>query len=158
MNKISSIDYCRNFVRKENYNLYLLHFFVSRKYREKIIPLMALHTELLTIPQKASDPTMRLIRLQWWRDEIKKMQGGKTHADSPILDLLSQNLDYEDYLNRFDSSLRGEDIDIEEALYTLFGNILKNEKEKNKLSKKLFIHDNLPEHTKFRALRLWLGV
>lgn len=101
---------------------------------------------------------MRLIRLQWWRDEIENMQDDKAHADSPILDTLPKTLNYEDYLNRFDSSLRGENIDIEEALYALFGNVLEDEKDRDKLSKKLFTHDNLPEHTKFRAIRLWLGV
>jgi phytoene/squalene synthetase len=160
MNKISSEEFCRNFVRRENYNLYLLQFFAPRTKRHGIIAMMALHTELLQIPQKAADPTMRLIRLQWWRDEIEKMQNKKPHADSPILDEL-QNVKaifFEKYLNIFDEFCRGEAVDLDEPLYGLFGKIINDEKATNRCSKKLFTHDNLPPETKFRAIRLWLGI
>jgi len=95
-----------------------------------------------------------LIRLQWWRDEIVK----DNHADSPILNLLPK-LNYDDYLNRFEQSLRGEQVDIDEAFYALMTSIIKNEKAKNRFSKKLILHDKLQEQeSKFHALRLWLGV
>jgi hypothetical protein len=145
MNKISSEEFCRNFVRRENYNLYLA--------------MMALHTELLQIPQKATDPTMRLIRLQWWRDEIEKLTHNKPHADSPILDEIKHiNLNIsKDYLDVFDNFCRGNAVDINEPLYDLFGKIIQSEKDINRFSKKLFAHDNLPPETKFRAARLWLS-
>lgn len=160
MNKISSEEFCRNFVRTENYNLYLLSFFAPRDKRRAIITIMALHTELLQIPQKANDPTMRLIRLQWWRDEIEKMQNKKPHADSPILDELQnvKTISFENYLNIFDEFCRGNAVDIDEPLYDFFGKIIDNETATNRFSKKLFTHDNLPPETKFRAIRLWLGV
>jgi hypothetical protein len=52
--------------------------------------------------------------------------------------------------------MRGEDADIDEALYLLFGMLL-NEEETNKFSKKLTLHDELDEKTPYRALRLWIG-
>lgn len=160
MNKISSKEFCRNFVRTENYDLYLLHFFAPRDKRRGILCLTALHTELFHIPQKANDPTMRLIRLQWWRDEIKKIINGTPHADSPILDELQniKRISFEKYLDVFDDFYRGNAVDIDEPLYDLFGKIIDNEKATNRFSKKLFTHDNLPPDTKFRAIRLWLGI
>ncbi len=163
MNKISSKEFCRTYVRVQNYNLYLLHFFAPRQNRAGIITLMALHTELFHIPQKADGPTMRLIRLQWWRDEIQKIQNNQPHAVSPILDELKKidgidNISFETYFNAFDDYCRGTAVDINEPLYALFGYIIKNKQSIDKFSKKLFLHDNMADNTKFRALRLWLGV
>ncbi len=160
MNKITSEEFCKKFVRAENYNLYLLHFFAPRAKRRGIITVMALHTELLQIPQKATDPTMRLIRLQWWRDEIDKISTNTPHSDSPILEELKniKTISFENYLNVFDDFCRGNAVDLDEPLYDLFGAIIKDKKDINKFSKKLFTHDNLPPQAKFRAIRLWLGI
>jgi len=154
MQKISSEQYVRNFVRDSDYNLYLLHFFAPRRERAYTLALMALHCELRDIPKKATDPTMMLIRLQWWRDEIDK---GDNHADSPILNELPK-LDYDGYFNRIDQSMRGQDVDIEELFYALLTSVIKNKKQRDKFTKKLMHHDQLDDTQKFRALRLWLGV
>lgn len=139
----------------------MLHFFVPRLKRAAVLSVMALHTELHFIPQKAPDATMRLIRLQWWRDEIEKIKNKQNHADSSILDEISstiQNFDgFGEYLNRFDKNIRGEAADIEEALYKIFGDIINNEKHIERFSKKLALHDELEENTAFRPFRLWLG-
>jgi hypothetical protein len=122
---------------------------------------MTLHTELRSIPQKVQDPMMRLIRLQWWRDEIEKMKNGCPYSESPVLEELFQCqsfLGFDNYFNRFDQSLRGQESDIDEIFYTLMTSVIQDEKSKNHFVKKLMHHDQLNEHTSFRALRLWLGV
>ncbi len=174
----SNEQYLRNYVRNTDYNLYLLHFFAPRPHRLKILALMGLHCELRSIPQKVQDPMMMLIRLQWWRDEIEKMINNEMHVDSPILNTLSSsdlfrgssqrkkdspnkswNDDlFEDYLNRFDQSMRGEKVDIDEAFYTLMTNIIDNEAAKKRFIKKLMHHDDLEDKKPFRATRLWLGI
>ena len=144
-----------------DYNLYLLHFFAPRQCRQSILSVMASHCELRAIPKKVQDPTLMMIRLQWWRDEIEKMQSDQPFASSPILEGLSKinkTLAFEDYLERFETSFRGEDCDIEEALYHIFGQIIDNEKANNRFSKILSHHDTMGETTRFRALRLWLGI
>jgi hypothetical protein len=180
MNKISSHDFCRDFVRNENYNLYLLHFFAPRNKRNAILAIMALHTELRFIPQKVQDVTLRLIRLQWWRDEIQKIYDDQPHANSPILDELANSFFgltkesnqneqdplikskgdalIKDYLTRFTQSFQGHDADIDESLYALFGHVINDPRANNHFSKKLFLYDNLPDHTIFRAFRLWIGI
>lgn len=162
MNKISSHDFCRDYVRKENYNLYLLNFFAPRDKRQNILAIMALHTELKLIPQKTLDPTLRLIRLQWWHNEIQKISNGQPCSNSPILDELKQlhipNQGFDNYWARFTQSFQGQDSDIDESLYALFGHVINDKRANNRFSKKLFLHDNLPGDTIFRAFRLWIGV
>lgn len=178
MQKISSEQYLRNFVREVDYNLYLLHFFVPRHYRLPILALMGLHCELRTIPKKVQDPMLMLIRLQWWRDEIDKIANGEAYADSPILTVMSscdliagsQKLGkdplvksqsdslFHDYLNRVDESMRGNQADIDEAFYTLMTNAIDNDKARQRFIKKLMHHDELEDKKAFRALRLWSGI
>lgn len=160
MKKISSQDYCRNFVREEDYNLYLLHFFVPRQKRQSILAVMALHTELNSIPKKVQDPMMRIIRLKWWHDEIKKIMKDKPHSDSPILDEITsccdKDISWDEYFKRFEQSMRGEQSDIGEALYDIFGKIIGDKKVVHKFSKRLARHDEMDDDVLFRALRLWL--
>jgi len=159
MNKISSQDYCKNFVRENNYNLYLLHFFVPRVNRRNILALMALHTELRMIPKKVHDPMMRIIRLKWWEDEIEKIQNKKPYSDSPILQELALNtIEWEEYFIRLDQSLRGEDSDVDEYFYKIMFSTLPNQHSQKKFTKKLVLHDQLSDNTGFRAVRLWLGI
>jgi phytoene/squalene synthetase len=165
MLKTKPYFYCRDYVRGENYNLYLLHFFAPCENRFDILALMALHTELHAIPQKVIDPMMRVIRLKWWMDEIDKIQAGKPYADSPVLEALSKTLtahkiNFDDYFDRFGQSLRGEQSDIDEAFYGLLTSVIHDEKSKSrsKFIKKLMHHDRLEDTKLFRALRMWLGV
>jgi len=160
MQKIASPDSLRNFVRSAHYNLYLLHFFAPRACRQDLVTLMALHTELRQIPQRATDPMMRLIRLTWWQDEIKKIQNGTAHADSPILEAMTHLCpmpDFSAYFSRFDQSLRGEDADIDEVFYNMMTSVIPQPKAKERFIKKLMLHDQMDEDVPFRALRLWLG-
>lgn len=161
MNKISSHVFCRHYVRDNGYGLYLIHFFAPRKKRRALLSIMALHTELRLIPQKVHDPMMRLIRLKWWHDEIGNIKNSRHFSDSPILTEINQNIknyiEFDDYLNRFEKSLRGETADIDESLYKIFANIIDDKKQIEIFSNKLMLNDTLDEKTKLRALRLWLG-
>lgn len=152
MQKISSEHYIRKFVRDTDHNLYLLHFFAPRHTRQDILALMALHCELRLIPQKVQDPTMMLIRLQWWQDEIDK----DDQSTSPILCNLPK-LNYKHYFNRVEKSLRGDNIDVDESFYKLMSSVIENKGKQNQFIKKIILHDELNENTKFRAFRLWLG-
>jgi hypothetical protein len=92
MNKISSADYCKNFVREARYDLYLLHFFIERRIRRRALSLMALHCELLSIPRKAIDPHMISLRLSWWYDQIIGIINGEKKPNGPILEELHLSL------------------------------------------------------------------
>ena len=161
MQKISSQEYVRNFVREHNYNLYLLHFFAPRTNRRQILALMGLHTELRIIPTKVHDPMMRIIRLKWWEEELEKIKYNQSYAVSPILNELAtieNRHEFSEYFIRLDKSLRGEDADIDESFYKILYDVIANERAKNRFIKKLMHHDQLKGKNAFRALRLWLGI
>ena len=161
MNKISTQDYCRNFVRDTDYNLYLLNFFAPRDKRPFVLTIMALHCELRLIPKKVHDPMLMQIRLQWWRDEIDKIKNGDGYAPSPILDELrgiSPLPDMDQYFNNFTELFAGKDADIDSDLYELFAVIIDDKQASEKFSKILMRHDVLQDKKIFRALRLWLNV
>lgn len=166
MNKISSPEYCRNFVRSKNYDLYLLHFFLPRDRRPLAIALMALHCELLFIPQKANDPMMKLIRLKWWHDEVMRLfEEQDSNRPSPILEMLAaQQLHRDDgfrqclssYFQSFQDFINGQESDTTAALYDLLCYLISNPKTKNRFIALLQYHDDMDEGVKLRAMRLWL--
>ena len=159
MNKISSADYVRNFSRDNDYNLYLVHFFMPIDVRYDALALMALHAELKTIPVKARDPSMIVIRLKWWYDNAIGIFDGQNHADSPVLDQLQSVIkkhdltkhDFETYFNAFTDQTADQDAE----LYVLLDKLINNKKDKKRFSKILQHHDRLAPDVPFRALRLW---
>lgn len=159
-------SYCRDLIRKQDYNRYLLSFFVPRGNRDSLIALLALNVELEAIPTKTTEAPAAFIRLQWWSDQIDLIYKNKDHSPSPILDQLktviqtydiSQKL-FEDLLNCYDEILRGTPRDPDDDLYALCGSILTNKKDKDRFSKILQHHDQLDDSVPFRAIRLWLGI
>ena len=96
---------------------------------------------------------MRLIRRQWWRDEIEKIMDCKPHAQSPILEELRlhdlSDADLESYLSAVDTD------QMEEAFYNL---LIKVSDYNPRLIKKISLHKKMSGDTGMRALRLWLGI
>lgn len=161
-----SIDYCRNFLRDHDYNKYLLTFFAPRAVRNDVIAIFALNAELESIPTKIKDPNIAFIRLKWWEDQIDAVYQGQDHASSPVMAALRYTIqnhdipqsDFEPLIACYDEILRGTPRDPDDSVYALCAKTLRADKEKIKFSKVLQHHDNLPDHVRFRALRLWLGV
>lgn len=159
-------EYCRNYVRETDYHRYLLSFFVPRRIRGDALAILAFNAELQSIPARIHDPVAGLIRLQWWRDEIGKIYAGTPHAASPVLSAMATTIQAhniphtlcESLCACYEDILRGVSRDPDDALYALYGSLSMTEKEKNRFSKRLHLHDIMDDHTPFRALRLWLGV
>ena len=162
MNKISSQNYCRDVVREHDYNRYLLHFFVPRHVRRATLAMLALNHEWQSITAKSQDPTLRLIRLQWWRDEIEKIYDETPYASGPVLDevyacnhLIKKEL-LLDIIHRYQQATQGQQADIEESLYNAITGTIPNDQHIQRFSKVLQKHDTLEPQAPFRALRLWL--
>ena len=159
-------DYCTTLVRDRDYHRYLLTFFAPRIVRRDMCAIMAFHVELQTIPSKTIEPMAALIRLKWWEDQIAFLYDNAPHSPSPILDDLKTTIQthaipkalFDNVFSVYDLILRGTASDPDDALYALCGALITDQKSKDYFSKKLYLHDTLPETTKFRALRLWLGV
>lgn len=160
-------NYCRDLVRNNNYNRYLLSFFAPRALRKDIIAVFALHTELESIPAKITDPAAALIRLQWWRDSLDLVYTQKPLPHSPVLAEIARTVkqhpqiphtDFEKLFDCFESILRGTPSDPDQYMYDICGKIITNTKALDRFSKALHHHDCMDEHIRFRALRLWLGI
>lgn len=83
----SSFEYCRKIVRDSDYDRYLISLFGSRS--EALWALFAFHYEIAKTRFVVSEPTLGLIRLQWWRDEIAKIYSGQVYAAGEVLNALA---------------------------------------------------------------------
>jgi hypothetical protein len=153
MDKIASHEYCRNFVRQQDYHLYLLHFFAPKKKRRTILGLMALHCELKLIPLKTVEPHMRYIRLQWWQDEIEKIMDNAPTAESPILQEITLCKKSRQSINHYFDSFETDAH--EDRLFEVFYDVLDHDES---FFKKVAHHRKLGATPQLRALRLWLGI
>ena len=69
--------YCLDQVRRFDRDRYLAALFAPAEPRADLFALYAFNLELAKIREVVREPMMGLIRLQWWRDCIGEIYGGK---------------------------------------------------------------------------------
>jgi phytoene synthase len=69
--------YCLEQVRRFDRDRYLAALFARSGPRADLLALYAFNLELAKIREVVREPMMGLIRLQWWRDCIAEIHGGK---------------------------------------------------------------------------------
>ncbi len=105
-----------NFLKVNDPDRYLLLLFISdRSARNSCAALDMLNVEIARLRDTIETPHMGFIRLQWWRDEIKKIYAGEKYAPHPIVETLANILPnlpvtFED----MDALISGRDADFEE--------------------------------------------
>ncbi len=82
-----ALAYCADLVRRGNYPAFLLALSVPGKNRAPYLVLFALLQELLELPQKVSNDTLRTIRLKWWHDAVMDVLQGKEFQQPVLLAL-----------------------------------------------------------------------
>jgi phytoene/squalene synthetase len=70
------MSYCAELVRKYDRDRFLLGMTAPARHREALWALFAFNHEIAKTREVVSEPTLGLIRLQWWRDAIEKLYGG----------------------------------------------------------------------------------
>lgn len=83
----SHYEFCRKTVQGYDPDGYLLSLF-SRE-PAALWALFAFHGEIAKTRHVVSEPTLGLIRLQWWRDEIEKIYAGEAYAAGEVLQALA---------------------------------------------------------------------
>jgi len=73
----SDAAYCLEQVRRFDRDRYLAALFARSGTRADLLALYAFNLELAKIREVVREPMMGLIRLQWWRDCIAEIHGGK---------------------------------------------------------------------------------
>ncbi|KAG8907608.1 hypothetical protein FRB99_003303 [Tulasnella sp. 403] len=66
--------YCRNLVRKHDYDSLLCSYFYPRRTQPAYFALKAFNVELAMVRESVSKPTIGQMRMQFWRDAIKAIQ------------------------------------------------------------------------------------
>ena len=104
------------FVKSNDPDRYLLSLFIS-KYdaREAVLAADMLNIEIARLRDIIETPHMGFIRLQWWRDEIKKIYANQKYAPHPVLEKLSRIIqNHRIPFELFDNLLSARDADFEE--------------------------------------------
>lgn len=70
------MSYCVELVRKYDRDRFLLGMTASAPRREALWALFAFNHEVAKTREVVSEPTLGLIRLQWWRDAIEQLHAG----------------------------------------------------------------------------------
>ena len=84
-------DAITDLVRRHDPDRFLTALFAPADRRDALLTLYALNHELARAREVASDPTLALIRLQWWREVIEGER--KRHAvATPLSDAIAQGL------------------------------------------------------------------
>lgn len=116
--------YIRDLVRTRHYPHYILSFFAPRGRRDAVLTVFALDCELAAIPHLTTEPTMRLIRRQWWRDSLDNTATGQ----SPIIDTAKSHDIPSPLLHALiDAHGDENDIHVDHALDNAFKHILGND-------------------------------
>ncbi|CAE6415257.1 unnamed protein product [Rhizoctonia solani] len=107
--------YCRELVRKHDYEAYLCSYFYPRAAQPGYFALRALNVELAMIRETVSRPIIGKMRMQFWRDAIKSITSNKPvkHPIAIALHEASQMAKLPPYYLKRMVDARDEDLDRE---------------------------------------------
>lgn len=81
-----AMRYCSDLVRARDEDRWFAAQYARGDDTRRLVALYAFHCELRRIPAAVSEPAMGEIRLQWQRDALAQLRGGKTTRDHPVLE------------------------------------------------------------------------
>jgi phytoene synthase len=73
----TQLSSCERLVRKEDFDRYLAALFAPVTVRPHLLALYACNYEVAKTAESVSQPTLGLIRLQWWRDAVGEIYAGR---------------------------------------------------------------------------------
>lgn len=83
-------EFCRQTVQNEAPDLYVIAMMAKKPAQTAALwSVFAFAHEIVKTPYMVSEPTLGLIRLQWWRDELDKLYAGQPVAAGEILRALT---------------------------------------------------------------------
>jgi len=75
---------CETLVRNADYDRYLSALFVPADKRAHLFALFAFNYEVAKTAESVSQPLMGQIRLQWWRDALDEIDGGRVRQHEAV--------------------------------------------------------------------------
>lgn len=164
----ADLEYCRRKFADRDYYHYLISLFMPADKQPGLWTLGAFKDAIESIPSSVSEPTLGLMRLTWWRDQIELIREGKVTQGQPVLSALNQYCRTENeylvsFINEHEVLVENSEIDFISKIYTkLIEKILGQDypkyfKLENKLTALLRSHhgSRWEGNPPFLALRLW---
>lgn len=107
-------EYCRELVKKHDFENYLGNLLVPKQYQSAFFAIRAFNIEIATIKDSThSNPHSGRIRFQWWRDIIDNIYSGKNLArveQQPVAKALIQHIKENNLTKRwFDRTLEARE-------------------------------------------------
>lgn len=88
----SSLEYCRVQIAQYDRDRYLVSLFADSSKRPALWALYAFNLEIATISERVKEPILGMIRLTWWRDNLKRMEEGEEVPNHELLQSLGPYL------------------------------------------------------------------
>ncbi len=85
----SAPDYCLDLVRRQDEDRWLAAGYAQGDAKRRLLALYAFQIELKNIPAAVSEPPLGEIRLQWWREALQEIRGGKRPRAHPVVEALA---------------------------------------------------------------------
>ncbi|MEW5756706.1 MAG: presqualene diphosphate synthase HpnD [Pseudomonadota bacterium] len=112
-------EYCQEKAAKSGSSFYYSFLFLPARQRQAIMALYAFCREVDDVVDEAHDAALARIKLQWWRDEIKKTFEGQ--AQHPVAIALQETLQHYDLpQEHFREIIDGMEMDLEQNRYANF--------------------------------------
>ncbi|KAG8989087.1 hypothetical protein FRB90_002404, partial [Tulasnella sp. 427] len=86
--------YCRDLVRKHDYDSFLTSYFYPRRTHDAYFALRAFNVELALVREAVSQPMIGKMRMQFWRDAVKEFQKDKPPYHPVALALYQASKDF----------------------------------------------------------------
>ena len=111
----TSLSYAGSLVRQHDPDRFFLTLLQPVAVRPALWTLLAFHYEVAKTREVVSDPTLGLIRLQWWRDALERIYAGHPAPVHEILEPLAAVIrQYSLPFNMFDALLMGREFDLDD--------------------------------------------
>jgi phytoene/squalene synthetase len=112
MKKLINLKYCTDFVRETNKERFYFGVFFPEKQKDLFFCVNALNIELATIKSKQISYNSGILRMKWWKEEIKNSILGKP-TRVPVLEALSEEAaKYKLTFTNFREILKWREIDL----------------------------------------------
>jgi phytoene synthase len=119
----AQISYPADIVRRYDRDRFLLGMTVPGNRRDALWALFAFNHEIAKTREVVSEPTLGLIRLQWWRDAIEKLYAGTVLQHEVLTALAATIRDYALPRARFDELIDARERDLENRPLSSFADL-----------------------------------
>jgi phytoene synthase len=89
----NAVEFCRQAVRRGDLDRYLAALFAPSSRRDSVLSLAAFNLEIARAREQVSEPMLGLIRLQWWREALDEIFGGRPVRKHPVAEMLAASFD-----------------------------------------------------------------